>query len=55
MAKKLSYQAKTRKESSSTIYTVLAVFCACELPFKARFDRLSFAIYAFDFDLYYIC
>jgi hypothetical protein len=55
MAKKLPHQAKTRKETSRAVYTSQAVFCACELPFKAMFDSLSFVKQAFDFELYYIC
>jgi hypothetical protein len=39
---------------SRTVDTIVAVFWACELPFIAMFDSLSFVIKTFDFELYYI-
>jgi hypothetical protein len=52
MAKKLSYQEKTQKDTSCTVHIILAVFWPCELPFIAMFDSLSFSKQAFDFELY---
>jgi len=51
----LFHQAKTWKEMSRTRYTNLAIFLHMRVAIKAMFDSLSFAIQAFDFELYYIC